>query len=259
MHKTKWERSLFIKAISIIALFFAVEANGQTRVAIIDSGILPFPSAKLCDSGHYDFINNLPIVGMDIINHGTNVAKAITENASTADYCLLIYKVFDEKTKKDFIPNAIKKAIQSNADIINLAIDSNNGYDADEYNMLWAAGNKGIQIFLSSGNSGINLDKNCKIYPVCYKNILFTIVGNKESYSNHGKLIDLYEASCYNSFCGTSASVAIATGKFIADIKHHQYCVDEYKKCISKHECNNKPCTAVGIICRDNYKQCEGK
>ena len=264
MYKSRWERSLVIKAISFVLVFLACVANDAqaiTKVAIIDSGVNPFPGIRLCDTGHYDFINNMNIVGTDVLKHGTHVAEAITYYAGNSDYCLLIYKIYkDGGNYKDYISQAIQKAIRSGADIINLSVDSNRNYIDDEHNWLRVAGVKGINIFLAAGNGSKDLDKKCNIYPVCYKKVAMTVVGNREAYSNYGKIVDQFESGCFNGFCGTSASVAIATGKFINHMKLHQQCVDEYKQCMKDHGCNSVSCPqSATAICRDDYKKCEGK
>lgn len=204
-------------------LLFSSISYGVTRVAVIDSGFDKTKSkATLCKTGHYDFVKNKPMVGTDEIQHGTVVANAIHSYAT--NYCLVIYKIYPSSKTNTKITVALYKAIVDKVDIINLSFGGPGKKDT-EYNALSYVLSKGVKIFVSAGNDGINLDRTCDVYPVCYKDLDLIRVGSNTPQisgtvrlDNYGKILNTKEDWCFGSRCGTSFSTAIATGKYIRSL-----------------------------------------
>jgi subtilisin family serine protease len=188
----------------VLIIIAAIAADTKTIVCIVDSGVGKESGVPMCD-GKYD---------EDTWGHGTQVAKTIAAYAGD-NYCIRSYKVFYSKEKILPIADAIDKTI--GCDVINLSIDSNENFIQDEYTALYKA-SQDHKIFISAGNAGENLD-NRLLFPVGYKLINWTIIGNESKISNHGKIVNQIENRCYKEFCGTSASVAIATGKYVKGLK----------------------------------------
>lgn len=224
MFNKGWKRSGIREGIVLLLILLAsIVANGkEIRVGVIDSGYNNTSSVKLCSTGHYDTISEQYGIGKDEKGHGTKVAEII-DYYSNKNYCILVFKVFS-KTKGDSgnVVNAIYKAIDAKVDVINLSINSVHAMYAPEYSALWVATHKGIKVFFASGNDNQNLDENCNLYPVCYTGTGVVFVGSKNSknvknQANYGKVVTQEEDFCYDNFCGSSASTAIATGKWVGN------------------------------------------
>lgn len=222
-----WKQLLVLIAISTSAL-------AQTRVAVIDTGLdLDDPRFKshLCSTGHQDFTNSTL---NDTDGHGTHIAGLIQEYAKDADYCLIIYKFYQEDSgnvKREIL--AIKAAINNRADIINFS-GGGPKFEDEEYNLIKrhpkikfvvAAGNEGVSLDgytidyyypasygLSYGLSNIiavgNLDANKRTHPTSnYSTQLVWEIGtNVQSTLPNGKM---------GIMTGTSQATAIHTGKLL--------------------------------------------
>lgn len=209
MHFKRWERNLVIKAIMIILIVIAsLYAESKTVICIVDSGISEQSKVPMCD-GTYDG---------DTWGHGTDVAKTIAVYAGK-DICFKSYKVFYSKEK--ILPLADMFNTIEGCDVINLSIDSNKKFITEEYNALYKLSQHN-KIFMAAGNAGEDLDVT-RLFPVGYNLINWTVVGNESHGSNHGKIVTQIENHCERSFCGTSASVAIATGKYVYKLNQDIY------------------------------------
>lgn len=189
------------------------------RVAIIDAGYDGL-GVKTCQTGHYDVTKDLPSIGLDeaaFSNHGSVVGRII--NSYTQNYCAVIIKIFDSSGSPHRIAQGIYRAIQANVSVINLSVSSGSFYSMEEYNAFKAADAAGIKVFLASSNDNRNLDKNCDLYPICYKGLKFVPVGSSSGKSNRGSFIKVKEDYCAQGLCGSSMSTAIATGKYINEIQ----------------------------------------
>ncbi len=203
--------------------------NLPVKVAIIDSGYDPMvgPGLRLCLDGHYDYTKRSPEIGMDTNSnsHGTKIARIVAKY-SGGNYCLIIYKVFNNLTgESSDIADAVHRAHINGARIINLSMNTwnKNGVNEQERINLLVAGEYGVRIFVAAGNDSANLDKECLAYPACYKGVKMTVVGSSKDIryinkSNYGKIVDRKEAYCDEGMCGTSVSAAIATGKTIKEM-----------------------------------------
>ncbi len=221
-----------LKFILLITLSINVYAElPLIKIAIIDTGldINKARSVKLCDQGHYDFVDNVPKIGKDLHGHGTNIALTIEEQLKFINYCLIIYKynymdTTNSATKFPSIVNAIAQALNNGVDIINFS-SAGIVYSSSERHMFNRASKLGVKVVVAAGNSGIDLtNKHCPIFPACYKGIKNLVVvgnlkdrNNLQKTSNYGTIVSQYEigTTCFNNECmmGTSQAAAIYSGK----------------------------------------------
>lgn len=222
-----WKQLLILVAISTSAL-------AQTRVAVIDTGLdLDDPRFKshLCSTGHRDFTNSTL---NDAEGHGTHIVGLIQEYAKDADYCLLIYKFYQEdsgNTKREVL--AIKEAIKNHANVINFS-GGGPGFNDEEYEII--KHNPKIIFIVAAGNEGVSLAGSTKdyYYPASYglsyglSNII--AVGNlsednvRNPTSNYSErlvweigtnVVSTLPEDHIGIMTGTSQATAIHTGKFL--------------------------------------------
>lgn len=212
-----------------LLLSLNVYAGKLTKVAVIDSGYSGMwgndkTTSKLCKKGHYDFTLEQRVVGYDIMGHGSHVSNLIVEEAGSAKkYCLLHYKVFGGIIAEEWVVSkAIIKAIKAGADVINLSLEVRGFSKYDQKVMKWAL-RKGVIFFVAAGNSGVNLNEECKIYPQCFPghenmNIVGSVNNHyeRERYSNYGARVTIYDyGSLKNGARGTSFATPRALGKYL--------------------------------------------
>lgn len=206
--------SLLLAALLTAAHLVAVKAevrptktprNTLIRVAIIDTGFKHYEfdtPLKLCTSGHFDFVKKLQEVNATL-PHGTRVANIIANQLKDVQYCALIYQVYGPKgVALNDVTLAINKAVANKADVINISLSGDHP-DLLEQQALQDAVNAGVKVFIAADNHGINLDKDCEIYPVCYKLNGVDIVGALDpntgglaDYTNYGSIVnDYYDGS----------------------------------------------------------------
>lgn len=164
------------------------------KIAVIDTGvdythpdILGLgPDGKII--GGYDFIEN-DHTPQDTNGHGTEVAGIIAANGNTLGIApeakILAYRVSDTGSlvSSDLIVKAIQKAVQDDADIINLSLGVNRTNDKIE-DAISAAVKKGVVVVAAAGNSGPELgtigspgkDPNAITVGATYNNITASLV-----------------------------------------------------------------------------------
>lgn len=207
------------------------------KVAVVDTGLdLTDPRLKdhLCSSGHKNFVKNQTLE--DVNGHGTFVAGLIEQYAKNGNYCLLIYKYYDDSEsgmgnlEREVL--AFQEAIDNEADIINL---SAGGSSFDELEYITIKNNPNVTFVISAGNDGENLDlPGNKYFPASYwlKNEVVVeninedgTLAHTSNYSVKTNVKEVGENSLSyfphdraGYLSGTSMSAAIHTGKLI-DIK----------------------------------------
>lgn len=197
----------------VVAVTLTINAHADLvhpkyKIAIIDTGYLvTFPGAnklKLCPTGHYDFGNDKPGIGVTKVvhrqTHGTFVGMIIAEELKDVDYCALIYQVQNSSNEipTEFILAALKMATEVHATLANLSYVMYQ-YDLSER---WALRDflaTGTHAFVAAGNNSKNLDESCDAYPACYplKNLYAVgafnpILHLPDTYSNYGSVINLW-------------------------------------------------------------------
>lgn len=197
------------------------------RIAIIDSGYSPEPGLPLPEKvSSFGFTNT-----KDENGHGTHVFGICSAIAPTATYH--IYKVLggDGQGTYSNIANAIKAAIISKMDIINLSLGGNQVEKSVE-DALLEASKRGITIVCASGNTG----KNKVLFPALMDDVIAVGAVNRfkglAAFSTTGEEIDVvapgvdivsnYPNGEMRSSSGTSMAAPHVTGIIALIIDHHQ-------------------------------------
>lgn len=232
----------YLESINAYEAWDITTGNPQIRIAVLDSGV---------DSGHNDLNNgfdgysNLNIsdgycfpnnttYSMPFDDHGTMVAGIIgakTNNALgiagitggnyAAGTTILPYCVGYYDPSVNYVISAIYKAVEKNANIINMSFTFNSGNSGLEC-AIDSAYNKGTVIICPSGNNGVSSLQ----YPACYPNTIAvggSNLGNSVStFSNYGEGLDLIAPMIsikstslnngYQSYSGTSYAAPQVAG-----------------------------------------------
>lgn len=224
-------RKSMIKTLTVFAsvvLSSFCHAGPPFKVALIDDGVdlevQQSISKNICAKGSYDFVEESPIVTSSGSGsgHGDMTATALSYSADTDNFCIMIYKIGNIK----HFPLAINKAVENGAKIISLSMYSlihDPELDAAVVN----ADKHSVAIYAAAGNSNVNLNEVCNVYPQCLKRKNVVVVGGldleykKEIYSNYGTLVvDLWEVArdLNGRPGGTSIATPIAVGKYIKSL-----------------------------------------
>lgn len=210
------------------------KSHRMIKVAVLDTGLDLNDSRfkdHLCKLGHKNFVTNQGIE--DSNGHGTFIVGLIQKYAGNANYCMVIYKYYQDGAP-DIVNGyrevkAIKAAIDEGVDIVNLS-GGGPGFDEDE--ALLIRDNPKVLFVVAAGNEGANIDiSGHGFYPASlpYNNIVAVggvdSYGNRASVSNYGKRVKAkelgqdVESTLPNGqtgvLSGTSMSCAIHTGKIV--------------------------------------------
>jgi subtilisin family serine protease len=202
--------------IFFVGLLVSITASAENRVLVIDTG-LDIKATKyqpfLCKDGHRDFTGT----GLDDRNgHGTVVVDLIIENARTKNFCLVIFKYFDEPNSGPHVDTfvvALKNVAKAKPKLVNVSV-SGEGFRKDEF---FAIRNAGASLFVvAAGNDNVDLLLNPR-YPANYPLSNVVVVGaldpktgEKEAHSNYGQVVSFWERAT-----STSYATAIKTGKIV--------------------------------------------
>jgi subtilisin family serine protease len=170
----------------------ALNAESKTiRVAVIDTGFnfsfkqykhFKLTKPKLCKTGQKDFTNSSIT---DVNGHGSNIVSLIAKGNENTDYCIMVLKYYSKETENislDIELEALKYAIKSKVDVINLSI-AGYAYSKEECETIKLALDKGIRIVAAAGNEGFDLSKT-KVYPaMCDRRV--KIVMNYDKTTRH--------------------------------------------------------------------------
>lgn len=211
--------------------------QGNTKVAVIDTGVTVIPEISGKVMAGYNFINNSNNANDDN-GHGTFISSIIASKVNNSvgisgvndKVNILPVKVLDSSGNgylSDLI-KGIQYAIDQNVSIINLSLASTS-FDSILNNIIESAYQRGIIVVAAAGNSGISItspnvsplnndgNKNWVIGVGAIDNR-----GNRPSYSNYGLGIDVVAPGDkilgYNNNnvpeyrSGTSMASAIVTG-----------------------------------------------
>lgn len=213
------------------------ELGPQYKIAIIDTGYDPQRATeklKICKDGHYDYHTNTPNLGF-IDGHGTFVANLIAEKLSKVDYCAEIYEVFADATTMHAsdLAEAIDRAIRAGVIAINISLGSDYLDSVSVESAMEQASDLGILVFVAAGNHGTDLDKNCWIYPACFKLKGEIVVGAQDPTdpkehaidSNYGKkTVSIFAPGWYddgeNQDFGTSYAATRALAEYVLFLDH---------------------------------------
>ena len=211
--------------------------TGNTKIAIIDTGVNNITDISGRVLSGYNFINNTNNV-TDDNGHGTFISSIIASKSNNSQgiagindkVYILPIKILDSNGEgylSDLI-KGIQYAIDQNASIINLSL-ATSSYDSTLNTVIEKAYQRGIIVVAASGNSGINItspsisplnndgNKNWVIGVSALNNR-----GERSSYANYGLGVDVFapgdfivgygKDNNFESRSGTSISTAIVSG-----------------------------------------------
>ncbi len=225
--------AIFLSLLSSYAL------SDTIKVAVLDTGLdLKDPrfAAHLCKTGHKAFNGDKLD---DTVGHGTHVAGIIQSYAGKADYCLVIFKVFEDGHRHPTLPNvisAITDAVRQGAKVVNMSFG---GADYDEEEQSALSAGKNTLFVVSAGNDGQDLGAEFKFFPASYGLPNMQVVGalgmdgRVLRTSNYGVPVKYWElgevvSTLPNGYqglmAGTSMAAAVKTGKVIKELDnalHH--------------------------------------
>jgi len=209
----------------------SLKQRREIKIAIIDTGLRKelihqlkskiYNPEKIKNFSGYDLTNT----GMnDQLLHGTNISGIIL--GINQEVKILPIKYYSSLFKGNSLNNeveAIKLAIKSKVDIINLSI-AGPDFSKKEKEAILEAEKAGIIIVASTGNDGINIDKS-PIYPASLKTKNMIIVSNfdkelnsldpKSSWSNDSNLVITHGAKLIGfgvKMSGVSQAVGVVSG-----------------------------------------------
>ena len=224
--------------LAILLLLLTIPGNAAspckpfTRIAVVDTGLdLNDTRLKdhLCPTGHKDFTGE----GLkDINGHGTHVTGLIEQYAKKANYCIQVYKYFQESSSGQVNLNrellALHEAVRSGVNIVNF---SGGGPQFNEEESLIIRNHPEVTFVVAAGNDGKDLDNDFyEYYPaqLFYRNMIVVggldWMGNKTPSSNYSHRIKTKELGenvkstlpgGLGYLSGTSQATAIATGKLV--------------------------------------------
>ena len=171
------------------------------KIAILDSGYdtktLDF---KQCDNGKLD--RDFTSKGLnDNAGHGNNVLHIITNGLENVDYCIINIKIINKWADDNLLTYLQGLQYASSIEglnVLNISL-AGNGHNDIEVTLINYMLNKKVFITAAAGNQGLNLDKDCKVYPACYDNRIITVgclkqnKKNRCELSNYGKYIKTWE------------------------------------------------------------------
>jgi subtilisin family serine protease len=205
----------------------------QIRVALVDTGLNltdPRLKAKLCPTGHRNFVERETLD--DINSHGTFVAGLIKQNAGNANYCMLIYKYYQESSpgivNEERELQAFQEAVDNGATVINF---SAGGPEFNEKESVFIKNHPNVVFVVAAGNEHSNLDiPGNEFYPASLflqnEKVVESIDenGKLSSFSNYsskaykelGEGVSSYLPHFKYAFSsGTSFATAIFSGKLV--------------------------------------------
>jgi hypothetical protein len=193
------------------------------RVLVIDSGYdtIRLSSEHLCATGHRDFTGEG--MSIDRLRHGSNVVSLIQDAAGSADYCIVVYKIFElggnSATFGQNYKRALRAASELEFDIVNLSLGGTEA-DKDEIETITNWLDRGRLVVAAAGNLEMRLEPGCNYYPACIDERVVVVGCSDCSFSNRGSVVDVYEHGMNQlgagvALSGTSMATAIVSGKLV--------------------------------------------
>jgi thermitase len=207
------------------------------KVAVIDSGIdlnHPMFNGRLsASSDFWDYVDNDPMPndepGSSGYGHGTAVAGIVLQVAPRATILPIRVLRPDGSANTSDIVSAIARAVNNNANIINLSLGTA-GYDQSLMEVCAWANSKGVRIVAAAGNNGQkdNMDSPALYswFPRTYKMTIgvgsINANDQRSSFSSYGdavfayapgeKIWSAYPDNRSANFTGTSFAAPIVSG-----------------------------------------------
>jgi hypothetical protein len=162
----------------------------------------------------------------DYNGHGTNVMGLIVKGLTPQQVCVHSLKFYHNSTNAAHYYATIEYLETMTAEIVNLSLNGNVSYKK-EYQVIESLLNRGIEVFSSAGNNGLEFSREtCKTFPACYVFSLpnLRVVADLKAYfSNRGSFVNTYADAidqCALGICrsGTSQATANATNRRVKEL-----------------------------------------
>jgi subtilisin family serine protease len=219
-----------IKYLLLILISTYTLAETRQKIVVIDTGISFAQSLKpyMCKNGKLSTSNDWK----DVDGHGTNIVGLIGDRINPKKTCVVSIKL-DLKNSKNIEMDVIKSMLMAeNLKPVGVNISMAGNFSSRlELLSIVRMISSGVKVIVAAGNEGVNLDRNCYIYPACYlaeikkeKKIInisnFIVVGAKDvSVSNTGSVVTVTTNGSKQGFpvmSGTSQATANFTGKLFS-------------------------------------------
>ena len=229
-------------ALILLSMPISIQAiESRIKIAVIDTGVNKevAQSSYMCENGIKNFTNSKD---EDINGHGSHVVNIIGSAINNKKYCIVSYKVFNDKetlTDNYANNNALFSIAKDNGfKYINMSMNGTL-HDTTEFKLINYLTNKNIKFTIAAGNEGKLITKgDCDQYPACYKLLInkpknyYVIGAINTNYSNYGSIVDIQVEGTISSLGitkrGTSQAAAYYAGILINndDISENRH----YKK-----------------------------
>ncbi len=197
-------------------LTWARKCQGQTRVAVIDSGVQSHSlfASRLLKGWDYVDSDNDPT--NDLSGHGTHVAGIVADCTDGAAVSLYAIRILDGNNagRASNAANAILEAVDKGIPVINLSLVSTSPSQTLDDAVTTALAS-GCTVVIAAGNSGID---TAGVWPAHLTNLGVIVVGaagvggSRASYSNWGTSVDFYAYGSGVVSCSGTNGTATKTG-----------------------------------------------
>jgi subtilisin family serine protease len=218
----------------------------KVKIAVVDTGVNLYRYPKLakyiCENGELDVTGKSPL---DVHGHGSNVISIIADKIDPDKACIISVKYYHYQENNDDVNNFIKALeLLDSLDVkyVNLSVEGPDFYKREK-DAIERLLNKGVKVFVSSGNGivkfdyknsnkievgrkPLNLKENCIRFPACYftNNKNFFVVKAKDFYaSNYDGPVNAEDYGVNQGYfgvpkmTGTSQASANRLGKYVRD------------------------------------------
>lgn len=200
-----------IMSVILSLSFIPSLAYPKDRIVILDTGYYSHNHEYDCSPNlNANFTNDSML---DDSPHGSIINSIITDHLNKDKYCIINVKYdtghnFEPELRQKRYIEALQYVLSLRPKYLNLSI-SGKGEIPEELRLLTALINRGVKIFVASGNDEKDLDKECDIFPACYHLPLY-VVGSNDTHGNYGKVVKYIESGIIEKngrlFKGTSFS-----------------------------------------------------
>ena len=183
----------------------------NVTVAIIDSGVFLHNDLKSrIKAVGYDYVDSDTDPTNDVFGHGTLVAGIVGDCTQKLPVYILPIRILNSEGQGNVsnAVNAIREAIGSGADIINLSL-SMIGHSQALDGAITDALSAGVCVVASAGNNSMDTVKICPAHIDAKGMIVVGSVesnGSRSSYSNYGESVDVYAYGSNITSCTNTGS-----------------------------------------------------
>jgi len=215
-------------ALILLSIPISTQAiESRTKIAVIDTGVNRDVAQfkYMCEDGVKNFTTSKD---EDINGHGSLIVNIIGSLIDSKKYCIVSYKVFDDKgvsTNNDASNSALSSIVKDGSyKYVNISMNGTL-HDTTEFKLINYLTNKGVKFTIAAGNESKQITKgNCDQYPACYKLLVdkpqnYYVVGAiNASYSNYGSVVDVQVEGTISSLGIIKRGTSQAAASYAATI-----------------------------------------